>query len=330
MVISEQVARKEEQIVLSNLLEYERVRYKSKGFGILFAYLLPLFYFTLVPPLANRVYKSYYDTSTITDGKLIFWSIFLIHEGTFIFINCVFYFIYTSKLTFFEKYRVTNDPWPWEEDLKKWKTLFRHTLFILFLNQFIILPLSMVPYYTGKIIPYNTDPDNLPTLFEFFYQNIFFMFMDDLTFYWTHRLLHVDWFYPYAHKLHHKYITTIALSSEYTHPIEFSISGLTTANSGSLILGQRCHLVTYLLWMIFRVLETTDGHCGYEFSFSPFRIIPGSGSSEFHYFHHKYYKGNYSSFFMIWDCICGTVNKNYIKYFNLKKEIINGVRENIK
>ena len=46
-----------------------------------------------------------------------------------------------------------------------------------------------------------------------------------------------------------------------------------------------------------RVMETVDGHCGYEFSWSPYRLLPFSGSSEYHNFHkiqHHFYPSLYS------------------------------------
>ncbi len=76
-----------------------------------------------------------------------------------------------------------------------------------------------------------------------------------------------------------------------------------------MLLGQnKIHLLTYLMWGVFVVVETADGHCGYEFSWSPFRLLPMSGSSEFHYFHHLNYRGNYSPYFTYWDRICNTFN----------------------
>ena len=55
------------------------------------------------------------------------------------------------------------------------------------------------------------------------------------------------------------------------------------------------HLATATLWyknsynnirLFMRTLETIDGHSGYEFSWSPYRLLPFSGSSEYHNFHH--------------------------------------------
>eukprot|EP00475_Leptophrys_vorax_P044076 TRINITY_DN8698_c0_g2_i3.p1 TRINITY_DN8698_c0_g2~~TRINITY_DN8698_c0_g2_i3.p1 ORF type:complete len:114 (-),score=24.53 TRINITY_DN8698_c0_g2_i3:59-400(-) len=72
------------------------------------------------------------------------------------------------------------------------------------------------------------------------------------------------------------------------------------------------HLYTFLMWGLVRVSEAVDGHCGYEFPWSPFRIVPFSGSAEKHDFHHSVNMGNYSSFFCWWDVLMGT-DQAYIK-----------------
>lgn len=55
-----------------------------------------------------------------------------------------------------------------------------------------------------------------------------------------------------------------------------------------------------------RIFESIDGHSGYEFSWSPYRLLPLSGSSEYHNFHHSHNTGNFGSFFSYWDILCGT------------------------
>ena len=55
-----------------------------------------------------------------------------------------------------------------------------------------------------------------------------------------------------------------------------------------------------------RIGETIDGHSGYEFSWSPFRLLPFSSSAESHNYHHSHNDGNYGSFFILWDTIMGS------------------------
>jgi len=51
------------------------------------------------------------------------------------------------------------------------------------------------------------------------------------------------------------------------------------------------------LWIIYRVLETLDGHSGFELPWSMFRYLPFSASAQSHDYHHSNNIGNYGSFF---------------------------------
>jgi sterol desaturase/sphingolipid hydroxylase (fatty acid hydroxylase superfamily) len=136
------------------------------------------------------------------------------------------------------------------------------------------------------------------------------MIMEDFLFYWSHRFLHLDFIYPYIHKKHHEFKDTISIASEYAHPIEAIIANIIPTSLGFKLLGDKCHLFTIVMWLALRITETIDGHSGYEFSWSPFRLLPFSGSSDSHSYHHSHNIGNYSSFFTFWDTICGT-SKHY-------------------
>jgi len=153
------------------------------------------------------------------------------------------------------------------------------------------------------------------------------MLIEDFAFYWSHRFLHLDFIYPYIHKIHHEYIHTVSVASEFCHPIEFLFGNVLTTNIGPLILGKNVHYATFLMWIILRLGETSDGHSGYEFSWSPYRLLPFSGSAEYHNFHHLNSKGNYSSFFTYWDKLNGTVNQSYLKFNEKKKELHNKALE---
>lgn len=142
-----------------------------------------------------------------------------------------------------------------------------------------------------------------------------FMVVEDFLFYFTHRLLHWRLIYPYIHKMHHTHGTTVGIAAEYAHPIEFLFSNMLPTSAGPALLGGNVHLLTVLAWYVIRFGETLDGHCGYEFSWSPFRLIPFSGSAEYHDFHHSANVGNYGSFFSIWDSVFGT-NKVFYEHLN--------------
>jgi len=68
---------------------------------------------------------------------------------------------------------------------------------------------------------------------------------------------------------------------------------------------------------LIRLGEAIDGHSGYEFSWSPYRLLPLSTSAAYHDFHHTHNVGNYSSFFSIWDTVFNS-NKAFYEFYAKK------------
>ena len=124
---------------------------------------------------------------------------------------------------------------------------------------------------------------------------IFCMICEDFGFYVTHKLFHWGPLYKIFHKVHHEHITTFVLASEHTHPVEFILGSLIPGGLGYLILNRKMHLWTLLVWTAVRIGETNDGHGGYEFSWSPYRLIPFMVPASYHDFHHSRNNGNYAT-----------------------------------
>lgn len=164
------------------------------------------------------------------------------------------------------------------------------------------------------------EVEKLPNSITLMATIVFMMLCEDLTFHFSHRFLHWKRIYPYIHKVHHQHIITTGIAAEYAHPIEFIFGNLLPGTMGAIILGPNCHMMTFILWAVVRIGETLDGHSGYEFSWSPYRLIPFSTSAKYHEFHHSHNIGNYSSFFSLWDTIFGT-NKAFYKFYERVKEI---------
>lgn len=68
-----------------------------------------------------------------------------------------------------------------------------------------------------------------------------------------------------------RYATPFGLTSEYAHPAEILFLGFATI-IGPAITGP--HLMTLWLWMVLRVLETVEAHCGYHFPWSLSNFLP--------------------------------------------------------
>jgi len=142
---------------------------------------------------------------------------------------------------------------------------------------------------------------------------IFCMICEDTAFYFIHRLMHHPTLYKYVHKMHHEYKTTVSISAEYSHPLEYAFGVMLPSAVGANILGPRMHLFTLFSFVFMRTCEGIDAHCGYDFSWSPYRILPFSGGAFYHDFHHTHNVGNYGDFFCLWDTVLGT-NLDFHKY----------------
>jgi len=294
---------------MKDLLENEEIRYVRKGYGLISAIVITLSFYFLVPELAYPLYLMF----PYKDNQLIIaLGTFLVHLAVFSIANVTMYFIYHFEIPFFERYKISKEPWPWYKDPQKWNKQLKQTIKVLAFNQLVLMPLLLeIPLVLG-IQPFVTDPGEFPTWKSLIPQTVFFMIVEDTLFYWGHRLFHTPAFYRRFHKWHHQYTSTIGIASEYAHPFEFVVCNMLPSSMGPVLFG-RCHIFTYWMWIVLRVCETTDGHCGYEFSWSPFRLLPFSGSSNYHNYHHSHNLGNYGSFFTYWDTICKT-NTHYWRF----------------
>jgi len=157
------------------------------------------------------------------------------------------------------------------------------------------------------------DYESLPSLGETLWQLVFFLIVEDFCFYWSHRVLHWGPLYRYIHKTHHEYKNTIGISSEYAHPVEFIFGNILSTNMGGIILGSKVHALTFGIWIIIRIVKTTEAHSGFQFPWSPSTLISFTIPSDFHNYHHETFTGNYGSFFTWWDNICNTVSPKYLQ-----------------
>jgi methylsterol monooxygenase/4-alpha-methyl-delta7-sterol-4alpha-methyl oxidase len=241
---------------------------------------------------------------------------------------CLSYFIYTSKHPFLERYRIMDQPWPWESDPEGWKKTFRMTGAYFFVNQCIITPSLLYIDIKMNGVFVSMSPDNFPSSLTIILQCFFCMLIDDFFFYWGHRLLHHPKLYPHIHKIHHRWNHTVIISNEFSHPFEYIIANLPAA-VGPKLLGKNMHMITLWMWIVMRVGESLDSHCGYEFSWSPYRLLPLSGSSQYHDFHHSNNVGNYGSYFTFWDTLFKT-NEVYFTHIAKREReaAISQIREN--
>jgi len=148
----------------------------------------------------------------------------------------------------------------------------------------------------------------LPPWYVIVGQLLLFVYLDDFLYYWMHRAMHTPWLFKRIHGWHHYIITPWAITGHYMHPIEYILTG-TLALAGPLLVG--AHVVTLWIWFAFRQWEAAEGHCGYEFPWSPTHFFPLNDGAAHHDAHHAKVRGNYAGFFPWVDAAFGTLARDY-------------------
>lgn len=309
--------------IFHRLGEYETFRIFRRGnIGNLISILLAIGFFVLCYWLQN-FYPKFIDPEK--QGLFFAISLYSVHEFSFIFCNLAMLFVYKSRL--FEKYKTYTENWPWDENYDKWIAFMKDTFKCLLINQGLVLPMTLLPYLLRNDCIYEYSYEKLPDIFTMVLHIIFLIICEDFSFYWSHRILHHKKLYAVIHKIHHRYRLVVSIASEYAHPLEYLVANVLASNVGSLILGKRLHIFTSFVWIFFRVAETTDGHSGYEFPWSPFRLIIFGAGQEYHNYHHLNFDGNYGSFTTIWDRLFQTSNNAFLDFIEEKYEETDGAKK---
>jgi len=184
-------------------------------------------------------------------------------------------------------------------------------LIILLFNGLGLLPLIMdfLHHRYGNFGPYEMvtrgrytsffSDEHLPSFLTVFLQFIFCRIALSTSFYWTHRILHMPWFYQRVHKQHHEYSGTIAFAAEYAHWFEQLFSNQIPTVLPVVLCG--AHVTVFWLWLAWRLWETYEAHSGFAF---PSFVLHGE-QAHYHDYHHTRNDGNYSGD-ILWDALMGT------------------------
>ena len=90
------------------------------------------------------VFMDYVQYYNLSKGYICFIAIWGIHSIGFFTMGTVFYFIYSSNHPFFERYKINNNPWPWNSDPEQWKILKRNSIYVIGVNNFFTIPISLL------------------------------------------------------------------------------------------------------------------------------------------------------------------------------------------
>ncbi|KAF5280502.1 hypothetical protein FQA39_LY18047 [Lamprigera yunnana] len=182
-----------------------------------------------------------------------------------------------NKPSFIIKYKVQpgiNEP------VDRRKLL--NTCLVVVINQVFSVPFVYAFY---KAMEWRTYPPirALPTFHWVLVELAVFLIIEEICFYYIHRLFHHKSIYKYAHKKHHEWTAPIAITAIYNHPIEHIICNIIPILLSVFIMGS--HVATSYLWLVLAIFATLHTHSGYHLPFLP--------SPEFHDYHHLKFTQNY-------------------------------------
>jgi len=95
---------------------------------------------------------------------------------------------------------------------------------------------------------------------------VVFILAEEVVFYHAHRLLHHPLFYKRFHKLHHDFTAPFGWAATYSSVLE-QVANLVAVFSGPTLMGS--HALLLHLWSCFAIINTINGHSGYDLFFMP-------------------------------------------------------------
>jgi len=258
--------------------------------------------------------KYYYIIENITMQDKALWvsaSLMITGSITLTLANLFYMVLYLGNWPMIEAFKGSDAPWPWA-DKAKWPARLRRMLLLTFLNLTVFT--FPVAYLRANIMDDSViiDSNAYPSFVKYMIHFVWMFMMEDFLFYWSHRLLHIPYLYKKIHKVHHESTVTISLSAIATHPLEYFLGNLMPTQLGIMLCPGKIHFASAILFVVFRVVNTVEGHSGYGFKFGFSKFFPCVSAANYHNHHHLMNIGNFGSQLYIWDSIFGT-NKEYME-----------------
>jgi len=237
-----------------------------------------------------------YLRSNFSEFNLYVFGLFSLHLTLFWSFNaCLLYadFHNPKKWLQFKIQDGTNRPL----DSKK----VRHILRVVVFNQLLVLLLLYLSYFIIDLSRFFAP--SLPGPIESMFHFAGFLLIEEIMFYYSHRLLHTKYLYGAIHKKHHEWTSPIGIVCFYSHPIEHIFGNLLPMFVGPIVF--RTHFMLAAIWSSVAIITIIVSHSGYH--------LPFLTSPEAHDYHHLKFNEMYGVLGIL-DSLHGT-DKNFRKSY---------------
>lgn len=233
-------------------------------------------WFFALPPLCKPLWPLIFDGLSPALREIVVWSI----TAPYFLLYALFVALppYLLGWEAFERYKISTDPWPWNDKRASVRDGFwartRKSLRIDATNLFVFLPACV--YAKTVLFPdraVSFAVDEWPTHYEAGVGVLQLVVLSDFGFYWTHRMMHHPSLYRF-HKVHHEYKQNNVLSAQHFHPVDFFVSIAMPVIVTTLVV--RPHSFTQVLAGLWIFTANCDDHLGYAFPWSSVRCKAAS------------------------------------------------------
>lgn len=176
----------------------------------------------------------------------------------------------------------------WNVKLFVVKILFQ-ILFYIVMNQIIVTilfskcTLMIVENILKTDLVKHTKPDDNPSFSILMLELCCCNILLEITSFYSHRLMHMRFFYRNFHKIHHEFTVPLPMASIYNHPFEHIVMNLMPVFIGIVI--TRAHFPSVFIWMLINLICAVSDHANVH--------LPLLKSPRFHNYHHESFVGNY-------------------------------------